>query len=265
MKQFSTKAKNCGMTCRVVAAVLLVATSTSLAATAQLRMRLRRVTQEESRGGATTNSLARIEARYMQEYHSAKSQDDKLLICQEMVRLHVNAGMPSPAKVEEYAARGLENAVSFVDRGELLVVMGDARVVTKWRNGTRTASRAECAKPYVEAWRELRAYRSVEKFQELPGVDLFDGPSDTNDPIYKVMAQQHEEQALARKEVKQQNRVLRLRNRALGQIRALYSDADEDALRTDMGSIVESDALVRKILAELESAGGIGVSPENKK
>lgn len=256
MKGPFMRTRNYRTTCSVMVITVLmtvVTSYTSLGATSEMRMRLRRVIQEETQDVTTTNSLTRIEARYMQEYHSTKLLDDKLFICQEMVRLHVNAGMRNTAKIEEFVTRGLTHATSAFDRGDLLVALGDAKVTMSRRDRTLAASRAECVRFYVEAWCELRKYGHIGKLQELPSVDLFDGPSDTNDPIYKAMAQEHEEQVLTRKEVKQRNWVLRLRSRILGQIRVIYSTAKEDELRRDLKSVADDDDVLRDILAGVAS------------
>ncbi len=255
MKRPPVKSRNRGTAARsaVVAAMLIVVMIASLSVAGEIRARLRRIRQEEIQGRATPRSLERIEEGYMDEYRSAKTQGEKLLICKEMLRLHVNAGMPNLLKIEEYTARALEHVTSSVDRCELLVGLGDARVAIGRRDRARAVPRAQCIGLYVEAWQDLRQYADQEKFQELPTVDLFDGPGDTNDPIYKIMAQQHEKQVLDREEVKLQNRVLRLRRRLLEQVRSLYSPAEKDALTRDVRLVTAGEGLVRDILEKLES------------
>jgi hypothetical protein len=217
----------------------------------QLQERLKIIVEQETSGNQTAGSLSRIETAYLKELEMAASDDDRLLIYADLVRLYVNDGIRQPAKVAQYASKALEVAVSPVDKCRLYVSLGGAR--ERMRKEPSTAmQRRESLLPYLQGLEIARTNRHVETVRELPNIDLFDGPENTNDPVYQAMDRRWQEQVAARAEVVQQNDLIGCEERILSAIAFMYQPQDEDALRRDAKEILQDEGAVRTLILSVQ-------------
>ena len=233
------------VSCFILGFTILV---TSYGGESNMKMRLRNIRKAEAHSMGTTNYIVKIEKMYLVEYNTANSDNDKLLICQDLVRLYINDGMRKPTKLAEYAIKGLPHATLPIDKCQLLIALGDARVIMRKEKKVNPSLRSSCITPYVQALQVLHEYLHTNTLQKLPSVDRFDGPSNTNSPIYKMMVRQHQEQLSARTLIKQQNQLLKYRNRILKQIEILYPASDQKMLKRDVNRIIDNDEFIQDLL-----------------
>ncbi len=235
--------------CFILSFTILV---TSYGSESNIKMRLHNIRNAEAGSMGTTNYLIKIEERYLAEYDIASSQNDKFLICQDLVRLYINDGIRNPMKIVEYATKGLPYATLPVDKCHLLVALGDAKVVIRKKNEEVVPPKSECIKPYIQALQVMYEYLHTNTLQKLPPIDRFDGPSNTNSPIYKMMTRQHQEQLVKRTQAKQQNQLLRYRSHILKQIELLYPTPNQEALEMDVNLITDDGRLVSELLRNIQ-------------